>query len=269
MVDQVQDESQVIDQKDIDEMVKKMNFCEQNRWGSYDCKLCKVIVPSLGAYEKHCKSDIHKLNLEALKNNYKVYTEKPVVLLSIFEHNSNLIPWRETGAQIELIPMTENGDFDYDFLKEKLDQYKNRNSLKVGSFIAGSNITGTMFDVDRLSVMCHKSGFLACFDYAATCPYNDINMNGVTYHGPQHQSHFLTLSQDDSKLAYKDAVFLSPHKLVGGPGSSGVLVAKRNVIASSKPSRLGGGIVFFVNEMEHEFLADKQEREESGTPGII
>lgn len=82
--------------------------------------------------------------------------------------------------------MTETGDFDYVFLQEKLAQYKNRNSLKVGSFIAGSNITGTMFDVDRLAVMCHKSGFLACFDYAATCPYNDINMNGVTYHGPQH-----------------------------------------------------------------------------------
>jgi selenocysteine lyase/cysteine desulfurase len=70
-------------------------------------------------------------------------------------------------------------------------------------------------------------------------------------------------------LAYKDAIFLSPHKLLGGPGSSGILLAKRNILRSHKPQRLGGGIVFFVNEMDHEFVSDKQEREESGTPGII
>ena len=70
-------------------------------------------------------------------------------------------------------------------------------------------------------------------------------------------------------MAYKDAIFLSPHKLVGGPGSSGVLLAKKNVICSSKPHRTGGGIVFFVNEIDHEFISDTQEREESGTPGII
>ena len=79
--------------------------------------------------------------------------------------------------------MTSDGDFDYEFLKIKLDQYKGMNTLKVGSFSAGSNITGNIFDVDRISVMLHKAGFLACFDYAATCPYQDINMNGQTQHG--------------------------------------------------------------------------------------
>ena len=138
--------------------------------------------------------------------------------------------------------------------------------MKVGSFIAGSNITGTIFDVDRIAVMCHKSGFLACFDYAATCPYVDINMNGASQHGYES---FAKLSQDDQKLAYKDAIFLSPHKLVGGPGCSGVLLAKKDALASAKPHRVGGGVVFFVNELEHDFIADKQEREESGTPGII
>lgn len=100
-----------------------------------------------------------------------MYTEKPVVFLSVYEHNANLIPWRETGATIVLIPMTAEGDFDYEFLQIKLTQYRELNTLKIGAFSAGSNITGTLFDVDRISVMLHKAGFLACFDYAATCPY--------------------------------------------------------------------------------------------------
>lgn len=111
--------------------------------------------------------------------------------------------------------------------------------------------------------MCHKTNTLACFDYAASAPYVDINVTGVS------EGHFNNVSADDQKLAYKDAVFFSPHKMIGGPGSSGILIAKKNIIATSKPQRLGGGIVFFVNEMEHEFLADKQEREEAGTPGVI
>ena len=111
--------------------------------------------------------------------------------------------------------------------------------------------------------MCHKAGALAIFDYAATSPYVDINMTGFT------DDCFPKPSIEDQNLAYLDAIILSPHKLVGGPGSSGVLLAKKEVLTSSKPHRLGGGIVFFVNEMEHEFLSDKQEREESGTPGII
>ena len=111
------------------------------------------------------------LNLDKFKNKYTFFTEKPVVILSIFEHNANLIPWRETGAEIIIVPMTKNGDFDYDFLQQKLNLYKNLNSLKIGAFVSGSNITGNMFNTDLISVMCHKAGFLACFDYAATCPY--------------------------------------------------------------------------------------------------
>lgn len=188
------------------------------------------------------------------------------MLLSVFEHNANLIPWRESGARIELIPMDSNGDLDYEALQAELNKYRTQNCLKIVSMSAGSNLTGTLFDVDRISVMAHKSKFLACFDYAAICPYSDINMNGLTHH---QVDSFAKLSVEDAELAYKDAIFLSPHKLVGGPGSSGVLLAKRDILKSWKPYRLGGGIVFFVNEFDHEFIADKQEREESGTPGII
>jgi len=66
-----------------------------------------------------------------------------------------MLPWRETGVQIEMIPMTEEGDLDYDYLESKLKYYKNQNRKKIGTFSAGSNITGLLFDVDRIAVMCH------------------------------------------------------------------------------------------------------------------
>ena len=77
------------------------------------------------------------------------------MLLSVYEHNANLIPWRESGAKIEIIPMTEDGCLDFDYLEKILIQYKDYNALKVGTFSAGSNITGQLNDVDRISVICH------------------------------------------------------------------------------------------------------------------
>ena len=129
---------------------------------------------------------------------------------------------------------------------------------------AGSNITGALVDVDRVAVLCHRYNTLAVFDYAAVAPYVAINMKGVT---PGLSDHFSTVKEPG--LAYKDAVFFSPHKLLGGPGSSGVLIAKKNILYSKKPARAGGGIVFFVDELSHEYVASVEELEESGTPGII
>jgi selenocysteine lyase/cysteine desulfurase len=77
------------------------------------------------------------------------------VFLSVFEHNSNLLPWRETGADIEIVPLTEDGDFDYDFLAERMKIYKDQNRLKIGALSAGSNITGNLFDTDRIALICH------------------------------------------------------------------------------------------------------------------
>jgi len=134
----------------------------------------------------------------------------------------------------------------------------------VATISAGSNITGALVDVDRVAVLCHRYNTLAVFDYAAVAPYVAINMKGVT---PGLSDHFSTVKEPG--LAYKDAVFFSPHKLLGGPGSSGVLIAKKNILYSKKPARAGGGIVFFVDELSHEYVASVEELEESGTPGII
>jgi len=97
-------------------------------------------------------------------------------------------------------------------------------------------------------------------------PYTAINMNGPC---PENENHFKPIDSKYHSLAYKDAVFFSPHKLVGGPQSSGVLIAKKKILFSKKPARFGGGIVFFVNELDHEFVSNVEELEEAGTPGVI
>ena len=131
-------------------------------------------MPSIGAYEKHAQTKFHMRAVEVevtRKRLNSTYEALPVVFLSIFEHNSNLLPWRETGSRIELIPISENGDLDYAFLEAKLALYKDESCIKVGTFSAGSNITGTLFDVDRIAYLCHSNNALALFDYAAVSPH--------------------------------------------------------------------------------------------------
>lgn len=138
--------------------------------------------------------------------------------------------------------------------------------MKVATICAGSNVTGNLVDVDRVAVICHQYNTLACFDFAAVIPYVGINMNGPNH---ENESHFKPIDRKHHGLAYKDAVFFSPHKLVGGPQSSGILIAKKKILFSKKPARFGGGIVFFVNELDHEYVANVEELEEAGTPGVI
>ena len=140
--------------------------------------------------------------------------------------------------------------------------------MKVAAISAGNNITGSLVDVDRLAVLCHKYGTLACFDYAAVVPYVPVNMQGVTPDLAEDCG-FKPIDQKDWGLTYKDAVYFSPHKLIGGPQASGVLIAKKNILYSKKPARSGGGIVFYVDEQSHEYISNVEDLEEAGTPGVV
>ena len=119
-----------------------------------------------------------------------------------------------------------------------------------------------MYDVDRLAQICHTYGALACFDYAAVSPYVNINMSGPSPH--RRWDHVV-----DKNLCWKDAIIVSPHKLVGGPQTSGLLVAKRDVLFDTQPHRVGGGPILFVNEEKYEFIETPEELEEAGTPAIL
>lgn len=179
--------------------------------------------------------------------------ERPVVFIGPYEHHSNELPWRESIADVVPIPEDADGHLDVAVLRARLDEYSNR-PLRIGSFSAASNVTGILTDTHAISTLLHEHGALAFWDYAACGPYIDIDMQ------PRCQEH---------PLSYKDAVFLSPHKFIGGPGTPGVLLLRRELINNSVPDTVGGGTVAYVNPDEHVYLADPEHREEGGTPAII
>ena len=179
--------------------------------------------------------------------------ERPVVFIGPYEHHSNELPWRESIADVVLIDEDADGRIDRRQLQAELERYAGR-PLKIGSFSAASNVTGIVSDTHGISALLHRHGALAFWDFAAAAPYVRIDMNPPAGEDP---------------LSYKDAVFISPHKFVGGPGTPGVLVVKRKLVANTVPTVPGGGTVRFVNRFEHDYLTDPAHREEGGTPAII
>ena len=179
--------------------------------------------------------------------------ERPVVFIGPYEHHSNELPWRESIADVVTIHENADGHIDLDDLERQLARFQDR-PLRIASFSAASNVTGIVTDTHRVSQVLHEYGALAFWDYAAAAPYVDIEMR------PRCDVH---------PLAYKDAVFLSPHKFIGGPGTPGVLIARRELLANTVPDVVGGGTVAYVNPEEHVFLTDPEHREEGGTPAIV
>ncbi|KAJ0393070.1 hypothetical protein ATCC90586_003415 [Pythium insidiosum] len=182
-------------------------------------------------------------------------SQRPVVFVGPFEHHSNLLPWRESVAEVVVIPENDRGQVDVDVLQQKLREYANR-PLKMGAFSAASNLTGVLTDVDAITATLHMHGALAFWDYATCAPYVPIDMNPVVV-------------GDMRPFVYKDAVFISGHKFIGGPGSPGVLIVKKRLLGNAVPTTPGGGTVFFVTERDHRYLSNREEREEGGTPDIL
>ena len=176
--------------------------------------------------------------------------ERPVVFIGPFEHHSNEIPWRESIADVVVIPESPHGHIDAGALTEELHRYAGR-PMRIGSFSAASNVTGILSDTDGITRLLHAHGALALWDYAAGAPYVDIDM------------------RPDDPAAAKDAVFLSPHKFIGGPGTPGVLIVRRALLTNRVPDVVGGGTVAYVSPADHRYIADPEHREEGGTPAIV
>ena len=181
--------------------------------------------------------------------------ERPIVFVGPYEHHSNELPWRESVADVVVIREDPAGGVDLGHLEEELLRYADR-PLKLGSFSAASNVSGILTDVDAVSTMLHRFGALACWDYASAGPYLPIDMNPPA-------------DADGPSLAWKDAVFISPHKFVGGPGTPGVLIAKRVLFRNRVPTVPGGGTILFVAPTRQSYHPDPEIREEGGTPGIV
>lgn len=181
--------------------------------------------------------------------------ERPVVCIGPYEHHSNELPWRESIADVVTIPEDHDGRIDLAALERALVAHADR-PLKIGSFSAASNVTGILSDTRAISVLLHRHGALSLWDFAAAGPYVEIEM---APHRPG----------PDAELDTKDAVVISPHKFIGGPGTPGVLVARRALFRNRVPTAPGGGTVLYVNPLEHVYLADPEHREEGGTPAIV
>ncbi|CAM4865155.1 unnamed protein product [Rotaria socialis] len=192
---------------------------------------------------------IHLL-VDTFELNDEVKRKNTVVFISAFEHHSNILPWQEKGVEMIRIPTTQHGILNKSLLKEYLQQFAKLKKRIICSLNAASNISGILTDVDSISTLVHSYGGLIFWDYATAAPYIKIDMN-------------------PSATAYKDAVFISTHKFVGGPGTPGILIAKKNLFSLKPPKACGGGTVNFVTRTCREYNFDIETREEGGTPDII
>ena len=171
-----------------------------------------------------------------------------------FEHHSNELWWRESIATVVAIDEDAAGRPDLAMLERELKKYEHRQT-KIGSFSAGSNVTGICSDTTALTELLHAHGALAFFDFAGTGAYVKIDMNPP----PSTQG-------ADASM---DAIFLSPHKFIGGPGSSGLLIARRSLFKNEVPTCPGGGTVSYVSTEGQDYEEAIEAREDGGTPGIL
>ena len=169
------------------------------------------------------------------------------IILGPYEHHSNILPWRESGARVIELPEAEHGGLDLDALDQAL---ASATGLVIGSFSAASNVSGILTDVAAVTLRLKAAGALSVWDYAGGGPYLPISMTPAP----------------DAPI---DAIALSPHKFVGGPAASGLLVIRRDAVAATVPTFPGGGTVRFVNSDVQDYSLDIAEREEAGTPNII
>jgi selenocysteine lyase/cysteine desulfurase len=180
--------------------------------------------------------------------------KQPVVFVGPYEHHSNELSWRQSLATSIEVRLDSSGNIDLEHLEELLQSPEYRDRLRIGSFSAASNVTGIRSNVREITELLHKYDALACFDYAACAPYVEIDMN----------------PESDTGDAAIDAVFVSPHKFLGGPGSSGVLVFNERIYHRDlPPSVSAGGTVDYVGPQDQDFIARIEEREKAGTPGVL
>ena len=181
---------------------------------------------------------------------------QPVVFVGPYEHHSNEISWRENLATVVEVRLNADGGIDLEHLESLLQDPAFQGRMRIGSFSAASNVTGMRTPVHEIAALLHQHGAMACFDYAASAPYVEIDMNPPPGAWP-----------GDASL---DAVFISPHKFLGGPGASGVLVFNKRIYhAELPPSVSAGGTVDYVGPTSQDFIVDIEEREKAGTPGVL
>ena len=222
-------------------------------------KLQQIIGVALPpATRRNLTAMLQDLLGEAADTRFAEYLKQrqPVVFVGPYEHHSNEISWRENLATVVEVNLDDEGGVDLGHLEQLLQDPAYQGRQRIGSFSAASNVTGMLTPVHEIAALLHRYDAIACFDYAASAPYAEIDMC------PEPGKY-----EGDASL---DAVFISPHKFLGGPGASGVLVFNRRIYQKDlPPSVSAGGTVDYVGPTSQDFIEDIEEREKAGTPGVL
>lgn len=189
---------------------------------------------------------------EQLKDFLKLPVSlRPIVFITHMEHHSNQTSWLETIAEVVVVKPTSEGLVDLNDLEIQLKKYSNR-KLKIGSFTACSNVTGIHTPYHEMAKLMHEHGGFCFVDFACSAPYEEINMH------------------PEDSMEKLDAIFFSPHKFLGGPGSAGVLIFDSHLYKNKVPDDPGGGTVDWTNPWgEHKFVNNIELREDGGTPAFL
>lgn len=178
--------------------------------------------------------------------------ERPVVFITHMEHHSNQTSWYETLAEVVIVPPDEYGLVDLDNFRETVRQYSHR-PIRIAAITSCSNVTGILTPFMDIAQLMHEEGGLCFVDFAASAPYIEINMH-----------------EEDNAGRYLDALYFSPHKFLGGPGASGILVFNKKLYKNRIPDNPGGGTVDWTNPWgQHKYVDDIEAREDGGTPSFI
>jgi selenocysteine lyase/cysteine desulfurase len=178
--------------------------------------------------------------------------ERPVIFITHMEHHSNQTSWYETLAEVVVIPPDDQGLVDLVKFRDTVRQYSHRQT-RIAAVTSCSNVTGIITPFMDIAQLMHEEGGLCFVDFAASAPYIEIEMH-----------------EDDSSGRYLDALYFSPHKFLGGPGASGILVFNRKLYKNKVPDNPGGGTVDWTNPWgEHKYVDDIEAREDGGTPSFL
>jgi selenocysteine lyase/cysteine desulfurase len=192
-----------------------------------------------------------------IPENLKEFTnipneKKPIVFISHMEHHSNQTSWLETIADVEVIPAGPEGLFCLENFTALLEKHKNR-AIKIASITSCSNVTGIKTPYHEVAKLMHQNNGVCFVDFACSGPYVKIDMHPA-----------------DNPEGYLDAIFFSPHKFLGGPGTSGILVFNKKLYNNMVPDNPGGGTVSWTNPWgDHKYIENIEDREDGGTPGFL
>ena len=227
---------------------------EEDRWGSLMCSLCNLRVKNEHMFRSHCHTALHQEKLFQRSASVGVSGDRKIlILLDSRNHHSALLPFRELGRRhVGTVSVLELSLAE---LHAKVVSLISTNTLIICVMCAMSNVTGegpTGSQIYSINESVHSAGGICCWDLATFVSHENFDMNPPTV-----------------PTGYTDFAFVSSHKLVGGPGASGLLLARRDWMKNQIPCMPGGGVVFFASAKEESYIQNSQEREEAGTPDIV